>query len=35
MRQRLKEIGGECEIKSAPRAGTNVTFRVPVKISIS
>jgi signal transduction histidine kinase len=26
MRQRLKEIGGECEIKSAPRAGTNVTF---------
>ncbi len=35
MRQRLKEIGGECEIKSAPRAGTNVTFRVPVKLSVS
>jgi signal transduction histidine kinase len=35
MRQRLKEIGGECEIKSAPRAGTNVTFRVPVNLSVT
>jgi signal transduction histidine kinase len=35
MRQRLKEIDGGCEIKSAPRAGSNVTFRVPVKLSVS
>jgi signal transduction histidine kinase len=35
LRRRLKEIGGDCEIKSAPRAGTDVTFRVPVKLSVS
>jgi signal transduction histidine kinase/ligand-binding sensor domain-containing protein len=35
MRQRLGEIGGQCEIKSAPRAGTKVTFRVPVHVSTS
>ncbi len=31
MRHRLEEIGGECDIRSAPGSGTNVTFRVPVK----
>jgi signal transduction histidine kinase len=35
IRQRLEEIGGEYEVKSAPRAGTNVIFRVPIKISAS
>ena len=35
MRQRLNQIDGSCEIKSAPRAGSNVTFRVPVKLSVS
>ena len=35
MRQRLNEIDGGCEIKSAPRAGTNVTFHMPMKLSMS
>jgi len=33
MRQRLEEIGGECEIQSAPGKGTIVTFAVPVSIA--
>jgi len=35
MRQRLNEIGGQCEIQSAPQTGTTVTFRVPIKLSAS
>jgi signal transduction histidine kinase/ligand-binding sensor domain-containing protein len=31
MRRRLSEIGGQCEIQSAPHAGTEVIFNVPVK----
>ena len=31
MRQRLAEIGGCCEISSAPGKGTRVTFTVPLK----
>jgi signal transduction histidine kinase len=31
MRQRLAEIGGVCEIRSAPNAGTKVRFTVPFK----
>ncbi len=31
MRQRLAEIGGRCEIESAPGKGTKVTFRVALK----
>jgi signal transduction histidine kinase len=31
MRQRLAEIGGRCEIESAPGKGTRVTFRVALK----
>src|SRR5262249_6021874 len=31
MRQRLDEIGGKCEIRSAPGSGTKVSFFVPVK----
>jgi signal transduction histidine kinase len=31
MRQRLAEIGGHCEIKSAPGKGTKVTFTVALK----
>jgi signal transduction histidine kinase len=30
MRQRLSEIGGHCEVRSAPGSGTAVTFRVSV-----
>jgi signal transduction histidine kinase/ligand-binding sensor domain-containing protein len=30
MRERLEEIGGRCEIRSASGSGTTVTFRVPV-----
>jgi signal transduction histidine kinase len=33
MRQRLAEIGGRCEIKSAPGNGTTIAFVVPVKIA--
>lgn len=31
MKTRLEEIGGRCEVCSAPGAGTSVTFTVPVK----
>jgi signal transduction histidine kinase/ligand-binding sensor domain-containing protein len=31
MRLRLEEIGGGCEIRSAPKAGTSVTFTVPLR----
>ncbi len=34
MRQRLKEIGGRCEIQSAPGAGTKVVFIVSAKESV-
>lgn len=30
MKERLKKIGGEFEIKSSPGAGTNITFVVPL-----
>lgn len=30
MRQRLSEIGGHCEVRTAPGSGTTVTFRVSV-----
>jgi signal transduction histidine kinase len=33
MRRRLTAIGGSCEIKSAPGAGTTVTFTVRLKAS--
>ena len=33
MRHRLNEIGGQCEIQSAPGAGTKVTFRVLIRVS--
>jgi signal transduction histidine kinase len=29
MRQRLEDIGGRCEIRSAPGQGTTVVFTVP------
>jgi signal transduction histidine kinase len=32
MRQRLAEIGGRCEIRSAPGQGTTVEFIVPVRV---
>jgi signal transduction histidine kinase/ligand-binding sensor domain-containing protein len=35
MRQRLAEIGGRCEIRSAPAAGAQVIFRVPVKVAMT
>lgn len=31
MKARLEEIGGQCEVRSEPGAGTSVTFTVPVK----
>jgi signal transduction histidine kinase len=31
MRTRLEEIGGKCDVRSEPGAGTSVTFAVPVK----
>jgi len=31
MAHRLEEIGGRCEVRGAPGAGTSVTFVVPVK----
>ena len=34
MRQRLEEIGGTCNIQSAPRAGTKVTFLVPINVPV-
>ncbi len=34
MRQRLAEIGGQCEIKSTPGSGTTIIFAVPVKIAM-
>jgi signal transduction histidine kinase/streptogramin lyase len=33
MRQRLDEIGGQCEIMSSPGKGTKVVFVVPVKLA--
>ncbi|MFM1767589.1 MAG: hypothetical protein RJA22_118 [Verrucomicrobiota bacterium] len=30
MRSRLREIGGECDLRSEPGAGTRLTFRVPL-----
>jgi len=30
MHQRLAEIGGDCDVESAPGKGTRVTFRVPL-----
>src|SRR5262249_55404537 len=35
MRQRLAEIGGRCEIKSAVGDGTVVEFVVPVKMALA
>jgi signal transduction histidine kinase len=32
MQQRLAEIGGRCDLRSAPGEGTKVTFFVPVKV---
>jgi ligand-binding sensor domain-containing protein/signal transduction histidine kinase len=34
MRRRLEEIGGHCELHSAPGTGTRVAFIVPVKIAM-
>jgi len=34
MRQRLSEIGGQCEILSEPGKGTQVTLTIPVKALI-
>jgi len=31
MRSRLQEIGGDCDLQSAPGAGTKITFRVTLK----
>jgi signal transduction histidine kinase len=31
MRRRLQEIGGDCEVRSQPGAGTTITFRVMLK----
>jgi len=31
MKTRLEEIGGQCEVRSEPGAGTSVTFTVYVK----
>ena len=33
MRQRLEKVGGRCDIKSAPGAGTEITFVVPVPVA--
>jgi two-component sensor histidine kinase len=33
MRQRLEKIGGHCEIQSAPGAGAEVNFRIPVPVA--
>jgi signal transduction histidine kinase len=33
MRQRLREIGGSCEIQSQPGQGTQVTFLLPMKVA--
>ena len=35
MRRRLEDIGGRCEVKSAPGTGTRVKFVVPVKATVS
>jgi len=35
MHQRLTEIGGRCDIHSAPGQGTKVTFFVPIKVPAS
>jgi signal transduction histidine kinase len=35
MHQRLTEIGGRCDIQSAPGGGTKVTFFVPIKVPTS
>ena len=31
MRQRLKSVGGHCEVESAPGRGTKVTFQLPIQ----
>jgi signal transduction histidine kinase/ligand-binding sensor domain-containing protein len=31
MRERLEQLGGQCEISTAPGKGTRVTFRVPIR----
>jgi signal transduction histidine kinase len=31
MRQRMKQLGGECEIRSSAEQGTRVEFRLPLK----
>jgi signal transduction histidine kinase len=30
MRERAKEIGGKCELRSQPGKGTRVTVKVPI-----
>jgi signal transduction histidine kinase len=35
MRQRLAEIGGQCQIENAPGQGTKVTFFVPVNVPVA
>ncbi len=35
MSRRLKEVGGLCEIESAPGRGTKVTFAVPLKLAFA
>ena len=35
MRKRLTDVGGGCEVRSAPGAGTRVRFVVPVKATVS
>jgi signal transduction histidine kinase len=32
MRQRMKEIGGDCHIEAAPGKGTRVSFSFPLPV---
>jgi signal transduction histidine kinase len=32
MRERLEQLGGRCDVVTAPGKGTRVTFEVPVRI---
>jgi signal transduction histidine kinase/ligand-binding sensor domain-containing protein len=32
MRQRLKSVGGDCQVESAPGQGTKVTFQLPLPV---
>ena len=34
MRQRLKSVGGHCQVESAPSQGTKVTFQLPLQFPI-